>query len=153
VLAWARTAEEREAWAGLVELDPDPAVFERWHADPDVHPFELLADGELVGYGEVWEDRGEDEAELARIIVDPEQRGRGLGQTLVVLLVRRAHALGYETVWVRAVPGNTAAIACYAAAGFARASDEEAAAFNQGQPRSYVWMRLPIATAVPAPAP
>lgn len=142
MLAWAGTAEEREAWAGLVEPHPDSAVFERWHADPDVHAFELLADGELVGYGEVWEDRGEGEAELARIIVAPEHRGRGLGRALVVFLVQRARALGYETVWMRAVPGNAAAIACYAAAGFVRASDEEAAAFNQGQPRPYVWMRL-----------
>jgi hypothetical protein len=32
---------------------------------------------------------------------------------------------------------------CYAAVGFVRAAADEEAAFNVGQPRTYVWMRLP----------
>jgi RimJ/RimL family protein N-acetyltransferase len=39
------------------------------------------------------------------------------------------------------VPANAAARRAYEAAGFARATAEEEAAFNAGQRRSYVWMR------------
>ncbi len=87
VLSWAGSTEEREAWASIVGASPDPSIFERWHAEAGVHPFELWVDGALVGYGEVWEDPDEGEAELARIIVNPRRRGRGLGRRLATLLV------------------------------------------------------------------
>jgi RimJ/RimL family protein N-acetyltransferase len=45
-------------------------------------------------------------------------------------------------VWLRVVPQNAAAIACYAAAGFVRATVEEEVEFNEGQPRAYEWMRF-----------
>jgi len=62
---------------------PTLADLARWHAEPDVVPFALeLDDGEVVGYGELWEDREEDEAELARLVVDPARRGRGHGRAL-----------------------------------------------------------------------
>jgi ribosomal protein S18 acetylase RimI-like enzyme len=141
VLSWARTPEERDAWASIPEREPDVSVFDRWHADEDVHPFGFFEDDRLVGYGEVWEDREEHEAELARLIVDPQMRGRRVGRSMVRLLVGRARALGYEDVWVRVVPSNTVAIKAYAATGFVRATAEQESAFNEGQPRAYVWMR------------
>jgi ribosomal protein S18 acetylase RimI-like enzyme len=142
VLSWAVTAEERRAWASIVDPAPDASIFDRWHADPEVHPYELLADGIPIGYGEVWEDREEDEAELARVIVAPAWRGRGFGRMLVFFLTKRAKDAGFDAVWVRVAPGNHAAIATYAAEGFDRTSAEQEAAFNDGQPESYVWMRL-----------
>jgi ribosomal protein S18 acetylase RimI-like enzyme len=142
VLSWARSADEREAWAAISEPDPGPETFDRWHADTDVHAFGLLADGRLAGYGEVWVDREEDEAELARLIVDPDVRDRGVGRTMVRLLLERARDLGYDDVWVRVVPSNARAIRAYAAAGFVRTTPEAESSFNEGQPRAYVWMRL-----------
>lgn len=141
ILGWARSAEERDAWASIGEAEARPDIFRTWHRDPDVHPFVLHVDGETVGYGEVWEDREAAEVELARIIVDPERRGRGLGRRLVELLVREATARGFTQIWVRVVPTNGPALACYRSAGFDRATPEEEAAFNRGQPRGYVWMR------------
>ncbi len=78
-------------------------TFARWHAEAGVHPY-VLADGDPVAYGEVWEDREEDEAELARVIVAPPMRGRGVGRTLIASLAGEARAMGFDEIWVRVVP-------------------------------------------------
>jgi [ribosomal protein S18]-alanine N-acetyltransferase len=142
VLSWARSPEEREAWASITETEPDVSVFDRWHADDGVHSFGFFVGDRLLGYGEVWEDRDEHEAELSRLIVDPQMRGRGVGRRMVELLSERARALGYDDVWVRVVASNEPAIKAYAAAGFVRTTPEDETRFNEGQPREYVWMRL-----------
>ena len=90
VLGWVRSPAELDAWASVAESEPSLALFRKWHADPDVHPFLLFAEGRLCGYGEVWEDRAEEEAELARILVAPDERGRGIGRRFVGLLAQRS---------------------------------------------------------------
>ena len=142
VLAWVLSASEAERWAGVTEWPLPVGLLARFHAEADVHPF-LLNDSEGVSlaYGEVWVDEEEDEAELARLLVDPTQRGQGNGRALVILLVEQARAVGYSDIWLRVVPENTQARACYRSAGFVRASEAEEAAFNVGQPAEYVWMR------------
>lgn len=113
-----------------------------WHADPDVRPYLLTVEsGDLIGYGEVWVDAEEDEAELARLVIDPALRGRGHGRLLTTLLTAEARRLGFSDIWLRVVPENAPAIACYRAAGFSRATADEETAFNVGQPRTYLWMR------------
>ena len=102
-----------------------------------------MRDGEPVAYGEIWEDADENEAELARLIVDPARRGLGLGRTLVRELLAEARRRGWSDVWLRVVPDNEPALRAYAAAGFTRASAEEEAAFNVGQPVGFAWMRAP----------
>jgi ribosomal-protein-alanine N-acetyltransferase len=146
VLDWVRSPAELEEWASVTYSEPSPALFQQWHADPEVHPFLLFAEGRFYGYGEVWEDRAEAEAELARILVAPGERGRGIGRRLVGLLVQRALDRGFDEIWLRVVPTNAPALACYRRAGFVRAGTEEEARFNEGQPRPYVWMRLPQGT-------
>lgn len=142
VAGWIRSDDEASAWASVQLADVSRERFEAWHADADVHPF-VLRDGDRVcGYGEVWVDAEEDEAELARIVVDPLLRSRGVGRRLTELLAAEAVRVGFSDVWLRVVPTNTAAIACYTRAGFVRATAEVEAAFNAGQPREYVWMRL-----------
>jgi [ribosomal protein S18]-alanine N-acetyltransferase len=47
-----------------------------------------------AGYGDVWADPVEHEAELARIVVDPARRGAGLGRRLVSLLADEARRVG-----------------------------------------------------------
>jgi ribosomal-protein-alanine N-acetyltransferase len=141
ISGWAVDAAELDAWASLTPEQAGPAVFERWHAEPSVHAFVLWSDQEPCGYGEVWEDDAEAEAELARIIIDPAVRGRGAGRVLTGLLVERARELGYDQIWLRVVPANSAAIACYTAAGMLRAEPDQERSFNAGQPREYRWMR------------
>ena len=143
VLSWLRSAEEARQWASLDAVPADGSVFERWHAEPWVHTWIALADGAPAGYGEVWTDDEEHEAELARLIVDPDRRGRGLGRRLVALLAARAAQLGFDDVWLRVAPDNEPAIACYRAAGFVRATAAQEQEFNTGQPQPYLWMRAP----------
>jgi ribosomal protein S18 acetylase RimI-like enzyme len=104
-------------------------------------PFAFVEGSELVGYGELWEDRDLDEAELARLIVAPALRGRGHGRALTRALADEAHRRGFADVWLRVVPENDAARRGYEAAGFARAAADQEAELNVGQPRTYVWMR------------
>jgi ribosomal protein S18 acetylase RimI-like enzyme len=140
VLGWIDSADELEAWASRRDFPLRRDVLAEWHRDPDVHPYLLFAGDRLCGYGEVWEDREEDEAELARIVIAPSERARGLGRALVRLLVAEAAAMGLRDVWVRVIPWNAPALACYEGAGFVRTTAEEEERFNRGQPYEYVWM-------------
>jgi ribosomal protein S18 acetylase RimI-like enzyme len=141
---WVRSVDEASRWASLDHL-PTLDDLARWHAQPYATPYALLRGPSVVGYGEVWddgeEDRGEDEAELARLVIHPEHRGRGLGRALTRLLADEAWRRGVAEVWLRVVADNTPARRAYEAAGFVRATPEEEAAFNAGQRRAYVWMR------------
>ena len=102
----------------------------------------MWRDGErVVGYGELWQDRELDEAELARLVIAPAERGHGQGRALTAALADEARARGFGAVWLRVRPENVPARRAYEAAGFARATAEEEAEFNAGQPHVYVWMR------------
>jgi len=142
IVGWVATPEEARAWCGHGTADlPRPAVFEAWHRDPDVHAHVLLRDGSPVAYGEAWVDRDEREIELARLIVRPADRGRGVGRLLVRELLREAARFGYEWAFVRVLPGNAAALACYRGAGFTRVPEAEERRFTAPQPTRYLWLR------------
>jgi ribosomal protein S18 acetylase RimI-like enzyme len=145
VARWPGSPEEVRRWAGSDPGWPvDESVFGRWHADPDVRPY-IIREGEVpIGYGEVWVDEPEQEVELARIIVSPDQRGRGVGRRLVRLLLEQAALSGLPDAFVRVVPENGAAIGCYRGAGFSPVSEAEHEEFNRGQPVDYVWMHYPL---------
>jgi GNAT superfamily N-acetyltransferase len=141
VLGWARTPEEAVLWASVPFLRLRPCLLEQWHSEPDVEPYVGLLSDELCAYGQLWEDREQDEAELGRIIVAPRRRGFGVGRRFVSLLVGEALARGFSKIWVRSVPGNAAAAACYRAAGFVRTTAVQEETLNFDQERAYVWMR------------
>ena len=92
----------------------------------------------------MWIDGAEQEVELARIIVNPASRGRGVGRRLVLLLLERASLSGLPDAFVRVVPENGAALACYRGAGFSSVPDSQREEFNRGQPVDYVWMHHPL---------
>jgi ribosomal protein S18 acetylase RimI-like enzyme len=125
VAGWATSFDEVRRWAG-----GDAG----W-------PFDVSA---LIGYGEVWTDEDEHEVKLGRIIIDPASRGLGVGRHLVRLLLERDSHSGYPDPFVRVVPGNRAAIACYRSAGFSRVQEAEREEYNRGQPVDYIWMRHPL---------
>ena len=145
VAGWPTSVEEVRLWAGRDPGWPvDTSVFLRWHADSAVKPYVLCDGDEPVGYGEVWIDEPEQEVELARIVVSPDRRGRGVGRLLVRLLLERATSFELPEAFVRVVPENGAALACYRGAGFSPVSASEREEFNRGQPVDYVWMRYPL---------
>jgi ribosomal protein S18 acetylase RimI-like enzyme len=142
ILSWARNATELEFWCGLRQADA--RVFEGWHADPDVTAYMLLRDETPVAYGEIWRDEDEGEVELARLIVDPTERGKRLGQQLVTKLLEQIQEAGFPWAYLRVRGENAVARSCYTAVGFQRLSAADEATFNRGQPHEYVWMRCPI---------
>lgn len=96
------------------------AEYERELADP-ARCFLYMAreDGATIGYCSFW--RVFDEIHLNNFAVHPTWRRRGVGRALLAHVLGEAEALGapHATLEVRA--SNTAAIALYEAAGFARA--------------------------------
>ncbi len=146
VLSWVADADELERWCGRTDHPLHDDTLRTWHGD-DVTPFVLCENEEPVAYGEVWVDHEEHEVELARLIVAPAARNRGIGRHLVHELLRRARRHALPTAYMRVHPENRAALRCYAAAGFQRVSADEEEAFNQGQPRAYVWLRRSLARA------
>ena len=142
VVGWVQSAGESLAWASVPFLRLTREILEEWHAQPGVVPCVGVLDGEVCAYGQVWEDRAEDEAELARIIVAPDRRWQGVGRAFVALLASEARRRGFRSIVVRIVRGERAAFSSYRGAGFVRMSPDEEAMLNGDQDQDYVWMRL-----------
>lgn len=147
VARWPASAAEVALWCGLHDFPVTAHVVAGWQLDADVRGHVLVeAEGDTpigtpVGYGEVWCDEAEGEAELARIIVAPSARGRGVGRRLVRGLAEQAIRLGYAEIFMRVHPGNAAALRCYRGAGFLPVDPALAAEWNAPQPVSYAWLR------------
>lgn len=55
---------------------------------------------------------------ISRVLIDPEQRGLGLGHVLIQLAVQQAKALGATDLLLNVITGNEPAIRTYVRAGF-----------------------------------
>ena len=141
VSSWARTSEETIMWCGRPTAPVPAEQINAWSDEPSVHPYGLFQNDRLVAYGELWIDDDEAETELARLIVDPTERGHGLGRRLVTELASLALER-YPHVVMRVHPANAAALRCYAAAGFIPVDVALTAEWNAAQPMDYVWLRL-----------
>lgn len=128
-----------------VPSPPDPTRILEWQRDPviEVRSF-VLVQGEPLAYGELWMDQGEQEVELARLIVAPERRQQGWGRQLVKALLVEARRTGLPNAFLRVRPDNDPAIRCYLATGFVRVPVEQEQAFNAGQPLAYAWFQQPL---------
>lgn len=73
--------------------------------------------GDVVAHLVFWVLAGE--AQLLNVAVRPDRRGQGLGRRLVAHVVATAEAAGAHLVTLEVRRSNTAAIAVYAALGFA----------------------------------
>ena len=147
VAGWSCSAAEAGRWTSNA-VHPFPAsAVATWWQRPDVQPWLLLDPQDVpVGYGEIWDDAGEDEVELARLIVDPQRRHRGVGRRLVDQLLTLARCSGRSDCFLRVTPDNTAAIALYRSAGFCDVDAAQADVWNQQQPVGYVWLQQALST-------
>ncbi len=93
------------------------ASFERELSGGHVDLFVLEDAGRLLGYASLW--RAGPEAQVATIVVRPEERGRGLGARLLGHMLARARAWGAEVLRLEVSAANAAAIALYQGAGLA----------------------------------
>ncbi len=146
VASWAVGDEVVRSWCA-VEGDSVPAdIVAGWSQADDVEAFVYGDAGDApVAYGELWLDDEEGEVELARLLVAPELRGKGVGRGLVRALVGQARRTHPElpVLILRVRPENEQGIRAYAAAGFVAVPPDEQAAWNQGQRFTYHWMVLP----------
>jgi [ribosomal protein S18]-alanine N-acetyltransferase len=142
IAAWSLSAGEARRWCSRAEHPFPPQQILRWWTADDVQPWILADDGgeTPIAYGELWLDEAEDEVELARVIVDPDRRGAGVGRRLVHALVDAARSTGRGACILRVDPDNTVALRLYRTAGFADVDAERSEAWNAGQPTRYVWM-------------
>lgn len=141
VAGWPVSAAEVALWCGPRDFPVAAQVVAGWQQDPDVRSHVLVGGGMPLAYGEVWCDEEEGEAELARVIVAPGARGRGIGRRLVRGLAEQALWAGHTEIFMRVHPANTAALRCYRGAGFLPVAPALAAEWNAPQPVSYVWLR------------
>ena len=141
VSGWAPTQEEVLLWCSHPAAPVPARQINAWASDDWVQPFALYRDEQLVAYGELWVDDDEAEVEIARLIVDPAKRNRGLGRQLTSGLADLARSR-YPRVFLRVHPGNLAAQRCYAAAGFEPVDPAQAVEWNARQPVNYVWLTL-----------
>lgn len=145
ILDWITSSEELLNWSARVDFPlNDMTVFNEWHSDPEITPYVVLLDNELVAYGEVWLDGADDFAELGRMIVAPNYRRRGLGKLLIERLIAVVHGDDNRNIWLRVFSTNAPALRCYESAGFRQASAKESSSLNIGQRYSFIWMKRPI---------
>jgi ribosomal protein S18 acetylase RimI-like enzyme len=141
VAGWPTSSAEVAMWCGRQEFPVRARTIEAWQQDDDVQAHLLVEGNRPVGYGELWFDAEEDEVELARIIVTPDARGKGLGRVLVRRLVSQALEAGYADIFMRVRPDNENALRCYRGAGFVPVDAGLAESWNAAQPVTYVWLR------------
>jgi [ribosomal protein S18]-alanine N-acetyltransferase len=148
VASWASGDEAVvRAWISVESADVPADVVAGWAADDDVEAFLFTESdgGAPVAYGELWLDHEDQDLELARLLVAPERRGKGIGRVFVRALVEHARRTHPELplVLLRVFPDNTRAIRAYGAAGFVDVPEDEQATWNEGQRFTYHWMVLP----------
>jgi ribosomal protein S18 acetylase RimI-like enzyme len=141
VAGWPTSAGEVVMWCGRKEFPVPTQTIIGWQRDDDVRAHVLVEDETVVGYGELWFDAEEDEVELARIIVAPACRGKGLGGVLVRELLAQALKTGCSDVFMRVHPDNESALRCYRRAGFVSADAGLTESWNAAQPVDYVWLQ------------
>ena len=145
IATWTTSADEVNAWSSRFDDQVPPEVIVGWSSADDVEAYVGVVDATVIAYGELWLDPDEGEVELARLLLEPSRRGRGLGKELARSLVERARQSHPELphVILRVRPDNTVARRAYVGAGFVELDPAEAKAWNEGQPTEYVWMRMP----------
>ncbi len=150
VVGWIDSPEKLLHWSARADFPlTDVSVFDEWRSDPEITPYVLLLENEMVAYGEVWLDEADGSAELGRMIVAPNHCRQGFGTLLIERLIFVAHDAGYREVWVRVFSTNVPAINCYESSGFTRVSAEKTNALNAAQRFSFIWMRRSMSSSTP----
>jgi ribosomal protein S18 acetylase RimI-like enzyme len=118
VATWVGTADECRLWAGpsvSFPLEPGALALEIGFAD--AQNLALADEAGTAGFGQlVW--RSGARAHLARVVVRPDARGRGLGRVLVRALLERAASRCARQATLNVYADNVAARQLYEAAGF-----------------------------------
>lgn len=144
VIGWADSAEVMRQWIGRDDQQWLPGELRgRCNVVDGISAYVLLNGAIPSAYGETWWDEADQSFELARLIVAPVLRGRGIGAMLIEELVAIAPEAATD-VLVRVFESNTPALLCYEKAGFLRVSESEERLFNQSEAHPFIWMRRSV---------
>ena len=118
LMAWFPTAESLSVWSG-----PNfrfPFTGETFREDcrwPGMETRVLRDDDELLAFGQFYERHGR--INLARLAVNPERRGEGLGSRLVAALMEESREIvSGDEYSLYVLRDNTPALCCYRTQGF-----------------------------------
>lgn len=129
LIEWVDSPSFLVQWAGPVFSYPldESQLREHLDATDDPEPSRMAfkavdSTGRMVGYVELNEiDRRNLSASVARVIVGPDERGRGYGTSMVARLLEIGFGeIGLHRIELRVFDFNEAAIACYRNVGFTR---------------------------------
>ncbi len=116
--SWAPTADDVRLFAGSAELWPlTDETLAGWATAPDATAWTAELDGVAAGHIELVRT-GPAIGRLARVLLDPALRGRGLGRALAAAAVEAATAAGVTTLDLNVITGNLAAERTYRSLGF-----------------------------------
>lgn len=126
LISWIESPEFLMQWAGPIFTFPlDTAQLQRYRllatGDPPTRYIYTALLGEApVGHIELSQvDRRQRSATMARVLIAPAQRGRGLGgQMVTAALAVGFDQLGLHRLDLNVFDFNTAALACYTRVGF-----------------------------------
>lgn len=105
---------------GTVYTDPTTDQLYELFQKPRSRYFVALLHGQLIGGAGLYHTTGLDNTtvELARVYLDSQYRGLGLGRQLIDLCLTSAVALGYTAVYLETVPEMAVAVPMYERLGF-----------------------------------
>ena len=118
VISWVRNKEECRIWAGPAVSFPieKSKLTEQIVFDPD-NAYVFIGDDGLIAFGQIFK-MAKGYSHMARIITNPEYRGRGFGRTICSRLVDFASELGSGGVSLNVYRNNAPALSLYTSLGF-----------------------------------
>ncbi len=147
LLTWVGSFQESFFWCAKKQFPLEPQIFEQWHIDHDIHPYLLVEDEEAIAYGEVSFASGSEEAELMRLLVHPEWRGKGVGGRLIQALLETLDAQSVKEVMAHINPQNDASRRILEKQGFVRIPPERETELNQWEAQAFEWWSYAFPTA------
>lgn len=96
--------------------------------------------GEVVGYGGMWLVL--DEGHITNIAVHPEHRGKGIGDALVLAIIKTAKENGIKRMTLEVRPSNWTALNLYKKYGFQEAGVRKGYYEDTGEDAVIMWLEL-----------
>lgn len=138
-MTWVGSFQESFFWCAKNNFHLNLKSFEQWHIDHNIHPYLLVENEEAIAYGEVSLASGSEEAELMRLLVHPEWRGKGIGGRLIRALLETIESQSVKEVMARLDPKTKLH------AGFSKNRDlsecppERETELNQWEAQAFEW--------------
>lgn len=108
---WLKNPVDCERTIGYAPIKEND--YKTWLEASDQMGYILETSSRPVGYGELWIDEPSQDVELAHLVIDPLERGKGWGKQLTDLLFEEGRRFYFPVAYMRVDPDNQAARRCY----------------------------------------